>query len=604
MRRSPSLLALPLALCASTLTGSALAAVSTPFPGVTVVDDGNRVMAIADLCAPGVSVRATAYDERRGTPQEWATKAGVNADVAINADFFDFPGWTYVIGHARGNGKDWPGDKQNKEARVFWQFGPALADLASKDPSAIATEIVGGHNVIIRDGHSTGPGFDGDAVILTSHRRTGIGLSGSRTKLYVFATDLSLEGNEMAAYMFAMASEGGAPAIDIATNEDGGGSSQLYVRGQGQVITSGRQVNNHLGILAKGSGASPQCSERKPTQPLPTIGPTECGKLKSGEGLSRTQAISSCDGRFTLRQQSDGNLVLYAPNGKHIWTPMSIGRDGGYAFDMQKDGNLVLYSPFAYPLFVSNTSVAGAEFALQNDGNGVVYGSGKALFQTQTSGAEAPPANAPTTALPQKPTACGKLLPDEGLARGQSLVSCDGRFTLTMQNDGDLTLRTSDNAVIWRTDTVPAVGYALAFAGGNLAVATPFANTVWDTGTGGHAAATFSLQDDGNLVVRDGTTALWNSGTVTPNAPPPVKGADPSKDPSGAGNGNGNASSANGASGDGADLEGGCATLGSQTRGGASNTKSIGSAVMALALALFVSRRRATTSKSSRSSRH
>ena len=39
----------------------------------------------------------------------------------------------------------------------------------------------------------------------------------------------------------------------------GGGSSQMYVKGQGQIVTSGRLVANHLGIVATGKGASPMC---------------------------------------------------------------------------------------------------------------------------------------------------------------------------------------------------------------------------------------------------------------------------------------------------------------------------------------------------------
>ncbi|RYE85825.1 MAG: hypothetical protein EOO75_16505, partial [Myxococcales bacterium] len=106
---------------------AAHAAVSTPFPGVTLVNNGAQVMAVANLCADGVSVRATRYSERKATPQTWAGVVG--ADVAINADFFDFPGWTMVVGRARGAGESWPADKQNKEDRSYWQFGPNLADL-------------------------------------------------------------------------------------------------------------------------------------------------------------------------------------------------------------------------------------------------------------------------------------------------------------------------------------------------------------------------------------------------------------------------------------------------------------------------------------------
>ena len=244
----------------------ARATITQPFPGVTLVDHGDRALAIVDLCAPGVSVRATTYAERQATPEQWATNPAVNADVAINADFFDFPGWTYVVGRARGAGADWPAADQSRESRNYWQFGTGLAENVASGatpPSAAATEIVGGHNIIIQNGQSLAPSFDGDSVILTSHRRTGIGLDATRAKLFVFASDASLDGTGMAASMLQMAGEAGA-AIDVASNQDGGGSSQMFVRGRGQIITSGRQVNNHLGVLAKGSGRSPMCPNHPP----------------------------------------------------------------------------------------------------------------------------------------------------------------------------------------------------------------------------------------------------------------------------------------------------------------------------------------------------
>ena len=211
------------------------------------------------------SVRATAYAERRGTPQTWANRVG--AQVAINADFFDFPGWSLVNGRARGDGEDWP--NQFHEARSYWQFGlfnAGLVEDANIPPPATpwALDIVGGHNILIRDGVGQGPSFDGDAVIVTAHRRTAVGLSKDKRTLFLFATDHSIDGNGMIGELVPMQQEAGAPPIWWATNMDGGGSSQLYVAGYGQIITSGRQVNNHLGVIATGSGAGGNCNDLFP----------------------------------------------------------------------------------------------------------------------------------------------------------------------------------------------------------------------------------------------------------------------------------------------------------------------------------------------------
>lgn len=269
--RSSLLLVVPVLLGTFAFTTTAGAQVTKPFPGVTLVRHGGRALAIGDLCAAGVSVRATKYDERKRTPESWASVSG--AAVAINADFFDFPGATHVNGRARGGGQDWPADKQFVEytglgeVRSYWQFGPGATDLVSPSttaPSAKATEIVGAHNVIIRGGKSLAPSFDGDGVILNAYRRTGIGVDAARAHVYLFASNDVLNGASMAQTMIDYAKEAGAPPIDEASNEDGGGSSQMYVKGQGQIVTSGRLVANHLGIVATGSGASPMCPNKLP----------------------------------------------------------------------------------------------------------------------------------------------------------------------------------------------------------------------------------------------------------------------------------------------------------------------------------------------------
>lgn len=242
--------------------------VSQPFVGVTLVRrPGQAAMTVVDLCAPGVSVRATRYAERKATPAGWAT--ALDLEVAQNGDFFDNPGWTYVVGRARGAGEDWPANAQQKEGRPYWQFGAGQA-LGVADggvpPVAEITEIVGGHNVIISGGASTGPwapANDGQ-LLNTLHERSAVGISADRRTLYLMSTQQEVTAATVVEWLQSMAAEAGAPAVDFATNQDGGGSTQLYVKGLGQIVDSGRLVNNHLGIAAKGSGPSPQCNNLAP----------------------------------------------------------------------------------------------------------------------------------------------------------------------------------------------------------------------------------------------------------------------------------------------------------------------------------------------------
>lgn len=310
------------ALFAALLSTSARGAdVTQPRPGLTLARTGSDALVVADLCAAGVSVRATSYDERKATPSQWAQKASVQAEAAVNADFFDFPGWTLVNGRARGAGVDWPADKMLFEKRGYWEFGPSRAGWqpATLDPPAapVVTEIVGAHNVIIKDGKSQAPDFDGDSVILTAHRRTGIGVSADHRYLYLFVSNASLGGAAMASAMLARAADAGFPQLDLATNEDGGGSSQMFVADVGPIFETGRPVNNHLGVLAKGTGAATQC-------PFPApLGWLDSVSCESALGWAQSPGVPAKALRGVLA--FDG--AVFAPDAKYLDFKADEARD-------------------------------------------------------------------------------------------------------------------------------------------------------------------------------------------------------------------------------------------------------------------------------------
>jgi hypothetical protein len=117
----------------------------------------------------------------------------------------------------------------------------------------------------------------------------------------------------------------------------------------------------------------------------PTPSSSSCGKLASGAQLLRGQSIKSCDGRFTLVLQTDGNLVLYKAGGGYLWNTKTNGK-GGYKLVMQGDGNLVLYTSSGAALWHSKSyGNPGAWLAVQNDGNLVVYAKG-AVWNSGTGG--------------------------------------------------------------------------------------------------------------------------------------------------------------------------------------------------------------------------
>ena len=256
------------------------------------------------------------------------------------------------------------------------------------------------------------------------------------------------------------------------------------------------------GDLFNGTLAQLQALGGGHTGPKPPIPPppTACGAIGSGEGLGPGGAVTSCDGRFTLTMQTDGNLVLYSL-GVPMWASGTDGA-GGYVAIMQGDGNFVVYDDTSSPLFATGTDGhSGATLAIQDDGNTVVYAGGSALWATNTDGIYA------------APSACGAIEPGHGLAPGESVSSCDGRFALVMQGDGNLVLYMGGTA-LWSSRTNGKGGRTADMqTDGNLVVYAAANRPIWSSATNNHPGATLAIQDDGNLVLYANGTPIWASGT-------------------------------------------------------------------------------------------
>jgi D-alanyl-D-alanine carboxypeptidase/D-mannose binding lectin len=94
-------------------------------------------------------------------------------------------------------------------------------------------------------------------------------------------------------------------------------------------------------------------------------------RLHSGETLATGHEIRSPDERHRLVMQTDGNLVVYGPNGARWFTGTSTSSG---RLVMQADGNLVVYDSANGAHWNSGTrGYNGAWLVLQNDGNLVIY---------------------------------------------------------------------------------------------------------------------------------------------------------------------------------------------------------------------------------------
>jgi len=111
-------------------------------------------------------------------------------------------------------------------------------------------------------------------------------------------------------------------------------------------------------------------------------------------------------------------------------------------------------------------------------------------------------------------TPCGIMAPGGELMPGQSLDSCDGRFSLAMQaTDGNLVVYFGSTA-LWAASTDPHPGARAVMQGDGNFVVYLGSTALWNSGTEGNPGAYLAMQSDGNLVVYSPSgTALWNSHT-------------------------------------------------------------------------------------------
>jgi hypothetical protein len=74
--------------------------------------------------------------------------------------------------------------------------------------------------------------------------------------------------------------------------------------------------------------------------------PSKCSVLQQGDGLLAGDSLLSCDGRFVLAMQTDGNLVLYQNGVGPIWATATNGiPNQPHVAILGTDGNLMLNGP-------------------------------------------------------------------------------------------------------------------------------------------------------------------------------------------------------------------------------------------------------------------
>jgi len=224
---------------------------------------GSQVIHVlqVDLCAPGVSVRATGASERARTVGSYGMLVG--AQAAVNGGFYNTRNLAQTDGFVLHNGVAWGGTDHNYTGPVA--FGAERVELLAHElvqgPQSWMREAVSGHPTLVQAGQRRDN--SGDTSLCPRNPRTAVGLSADRRTLYLAVVDgrspparVGMTCNELAAFMQGLGSH-------WALNLDGGGSSTMWTANGGVLNRpsdgTSRTVSNHLAVYARGSGAAPHC---------------------------------------------------------------------------------------------------------------------------------------------------------------------------------------------------------------------------------------------------------------------------------------------------------------------------------------------------------
>jgi RHS repeat-associated protein len=223
--------------------------------------------------------------------------------------------------------------------------------------------------------------------------------------------------------------------------------------------------------------------------------------LGPNQSIALNQSIQSLNGRYELTLKNDGDIVLTNVAKAKVWSSATQSTPA-LRLTMQGDGNLVLMSTSNGAIWTTGTSGnPGARLVVGNDGAAKIYGSdGREIWSTATQ--------------LQSVMVLGQMI-----RTGQSLTSSNRRYTLLLQQDGDLVLtRNADGAKIWSTGTSGRPANRLLLQGdGNLVLAPDTGSATWTSGTGGSAATWLLLRDDGNLtLLMSSRLVVWQTNTTSP----------------------------------------------------------------------------------------
>lgn len=175
------------------------------------------------------------------------------------------------------------------------------------------------------------------------------------------------------------------------------------------------------------------------------------------------------------------------------------GRNAGYIHGWLRDSREALHP-----------TSKGAELYAQT-----LFAAGIDDLRAPTPRVVTTPVTRAVVAAPVAPATEDRLLPGEGLVRGQKLVDRDGRgFEARMQSDGNFVVYDCNNKPIWASNTVGDMNSVRLQTNGRITGMNTTGTVRWQTAQ--QSARTnlrLIMQGDGNLVLYSGSQDLWATGT-------------------------------------------------------------------------------------------
>ncbi|MHA3702677.1 hypothetical protein ACXR2U_10890 [Jatrophihabitans sp. YIM 134969] len=234
-------------------------------------------------------------------------------------------------------------------------------------------------------------------------------------------------------------------------------------------------------------------------------------------------------------------------SGASLSNNQQISAANHYRLTMGSDGNAVVRNPSGAAVWVSGTQGhPGAKLTMQTDGNLVIRATNGVaiwvnnrrastphltiqsdgnLVERSGSGVAVWATGVPKPKPPAQPGPSGATLPSNGrMTSNQALRTTNG-YTFTVQSDGNLVLRAGTRA--YRTFGGPGhPNPSLVLqTDGNLVARTAAGAAYWVTNTAGRGAVRLVLGNDGNLVLYTASgVAVWQSGKDAGATPPPPPG--------------------------------------------------------------------------------